>query len=141
MDEIKPCPFCGSINTVHLKDHFIDEMGIEHPGHVYCSICYGETSYYWWQKRSIENSLNERLDELMKLVAPLTPTGERNLDILCKRLEAVEETLHNDKTIEMAKATRVFINYIKVADYKKANLQMLVVQSYIDEILSDDRNK
>lgn len=42
--------------------------------------------------------------------------------------------IKEEKLRQFARETRKFINYIKESDFKKANLQMLVVETYIDEM-------
>jgi uncharacterized Zn finger protein (UPF0148 family) len=95
-EELKPCPFCGEKKTVHRKGNYQDELGIHDPGRVYCSICGGETSYYWWQKRPIEDKLRMQLDEA-KYEAKLANEGfatiEKQDTILRKRLDSAKDAI------------------------------------------------
>ena len=94
-DKLRPCPFCGDTKTVHRKGNTQDELGIHDPGRVYCSICGGETSYYWWQKRPIEDALQAKLDiaiealEYCAIVYP-HPDDAKQCDIAFEALKKLK---------------------------------------------------
>jgi hypothetical protein len=75
---LKACPFCGKMKTIHRKGNYQDGIGIYDPGRVYCSICGGETSYYWWQKRPIEDALRSQLDIAVEALKAQLIFKERN---------------------------------------------------------------
>jgi uncharacterized Zn finger protein len=83
-DELKPCPFCGSINVV-LKD---GASSILHPD-VMCMNCGGIAPHYEWNHRASDPDLEAARAEIERLKAECTRLDENHREYLREWGEAV----------------------------------------------------
>lgn len=80
MSELKPCPFCGSENTVRLP--YNDRADIERCKNCNLTIIV-PFGYTMWNTRPIEDALHARIDELAQavgLITTLKPTMVMDVD-------------------------------------------------------------
>ena len=75
MDELKPCPFCGSKNTT--LDYFEISCSQELGTLVFCGDCGSySTSIDRWNTRPIEDALRAQLAERDALIERLVDCGD-----------------------------------------------------------------
>lgn len=111
MNELKPCPFCGNIDTTHYESEY--GCPTQKAYYISCMSCRysieSGSSYHdadrKWNTRPIEDALRARVVELEELLAHCEEKKEsiawinfNTIERKIKRIEELEEKLERIKT-------------------------------------------
>ena len=86
MRELKPCPFCKSLEWFSDMPPHKDFTG-----YVRCNFCGAETPFDTWNTRPIEDALNKRIIEVTKLYLQTKDAFNLATEILLKQDARVAE--------------------------------------------------